>query len=71
MVVDGGTIYGLENIEKRKEKYSLVGHDIVVDADVCVIGSGASRSNIGRKTGKWRQRRQEINRCDSGKGWIL
>ena len=51
MVVDGGIIYGLENIEKRKEKYSLVDHDIVIDVDVCVIGSGGSGSNIGGKIG--------------------
>ena len=51
MLVEGGTIYGLENIEKRKERYSLVDHDIVVDADVCIIGSGVGRSNNGRKIG--------------------
>jgi choline dehydrogenase-like flavoprotein len=49
MVVDGGTIYGLENIEKRKEKYSLVDHDIVIDVDVCVIGSGAAGAILGEK----------------------
>jgi choline dehydrogenase-like flavoprotein len=49
MMVNDGTIYGLENIEKRKEKYSLVGHDIVVDADVCIIGSGAAGAILGEK----------------------
>lgn len=49
MLVEGGTIYGLENIEKRKERYSLVGHDIVVDTDVCIIGSGAAGAIMGEK----------------------
>ena len=49
MLVEGGTIYGLENIEKRKERYSLVDHDIVVDADVCIIGSGAAGAIMGEK----------------------
>ena len=52
MMVDGGTIYGLENIEKRKEKYTLVDHDIVVDVDVCVIGSGAAGAILGEKLAK-------------------
>jgi choline dehydrogenase-like flavoprotein len=44
-----GTIFGLENIEKRKEKYSLITHDIVVNTDVCVIGSGAAGAIIAEK----------------------
>ncbi len=44
-----GTIFGLENIEKRKEKYSLVTHDIVENADVCVVGSGAAGAIIACK----------------------
>lgn len=48
MVVPG-TIFGLENIEKRKEKYSLVTHDIVENVDVCVIGSGAAGAIIACK----------------------
>jgi choline dehydrogenase-like flavoprotein len=44
-----GTIFGLENIEKRKEKYSLVTHDIVENADVCVIGSGAAGAIVACK----------------------
>src|SRR5688500_6631250 len=49
MMVNDGTIYGLENIEKRREKYSLVDHDMVVDTDVCVIGSGAAGAILGEK----------------------
>lgn len=44
------TIFGLENIEKRKEKYSLIMDDIVEnDVDVCVIGSGAAGAIIAEK----------------------
>ena len=44
-----GTIFGLENIEKRKERYSLVTHDIVENVDVCIIGSGAAGAIIAEK----------------------
>jgi choline dehydrogenase-like flavoprotein len=44
-----GTIFGLENIEKRKENYSLVTHEIVENADVCVIGSGAAGAIVAAK----------------------
>ena len=44
-----GTIFGLENIEKRKEKYSLITHDIVENADVCIIGSGAAGAILAEK----------------------
>ena len=44
------TIFGLENIEKRKEKYSFIGHDILENnVDVCVIGSGAGGAIIAEK----------------------
>jgi choline dehydrogenase-like flavoprotein len=49
MMAEGGTIYGLENIENRKEKYSVVTHDIVVDADICVIGSGAAGAILAER----------------------
>ena len=42
-------IYGIEKIRERKELYTLVTHDIVEDADVCVIGSGAAGSIIASK----------------------
>ncbi len=45
----GGTIFGTENIEKRKENYSLISHDIVENVDVCVIGSGAAGAIIASK----------------------
>lgn len=44
-----GTIFGLEKIERRKEKYSLVTHDVVDNVDVCVIGSGAGGAIIAAK----------------------
>ncbi len=44
-----GTIFGLENIEKRKEKYSLITHDIVENADVCIVGSGAAGAILAEK----------------------
>ena len=44
-----GTIFGLENIEKRKERYSIVTHDVVENVDVCVIGSGAAGAIIAEK----------------------
>ena len=44
-----GTIFGLENIENRKESYSLVTHDIVENVDVCIIGSGAAGAIIAEK----------------------
>jgi len=44
-----GTIFGLENIEKRKEKYCLITHDIVEDADVCIVGSGAAGAILAEK----------------------
>lgn len=44
-----GTIFGLENIEKRKENYSLVTHDIIENADICVIGSGAAGAILAAK----------------------
>ena len=49
MLEEDGTIYGLESMEKRKERYSQVYHDIVVDADVCIIGSGAAGAIMGEK----------------------
>jgi choline dehydrogenase-like flavoprotein len=49
MMIASKTIYGLENIEKRKEKYALVDHDLIVDADICIIGSGAAGAVLGQK----------------------
>ena len=44
-----GTIFGLENIENRKERYSIVTHDVVENVDVCIIGSGAAGAIIAEK----------------------
>lgn len=42
-------IFGLENIEKRKEAYEVIREDILEEADVCVIGSGAAGAIIASK----------------------
>lgn len=50
-----GIIFGLEHLEKRKERYSLVTDDVVENADVCIIGSGAAGAILAEKlsaTGK-------------------
>jgi choline dehydrogenase-like flavoprotein len=44
-----GTIYGLEKIRDRREVYSLVTHDVVENADICIIGSGAAGAIIAQK----------------------
>jgi choline dehydrogenase-like flavoprotein len=47
-----GLILGLEKIEKRKENYQTIKNDIVENADVCVIGSGAAGAVIATKIAK-------------------
>lgn len=47
-----GIIFGTEKIRDRREAYSLITHDIVEDADVCVIGSGAAGAIIANKLAK-------------------
>lgn len=42
-------IHGLEKIRDRREAYTMVNHDIVENADVCVIGSGAAGAIIASK----------------------
>ena len=44
-----GVILGIENVEKRKENYNVVRHDVVENADVCVIGSGAAGAILASK----------------------
>lgn len=44
-----GMISGLEKIRTRRETYTVVRHDIVENADVCVIGSGAAGAIIASK----------------------
>jgi choline dehydrogenase-like flavoprotein len=44
------TIFGLENTEKKIEKYSVIKHDVLEnDVDVCVVGSGAAGAIIAEK----------------------
>ena len=42
-------IYGIEIYEKRAEKYKIIQQDIVCNADVCVIGSGAAGAILATK----------------------
>jgi len=42
-------IYGTDIFEKRAERYKVITQDIVIDADVCVIGSGAAGAVLATK----------------------
>ncbi|HEX2013808.1 MAG TPA: GMC family oxidoreductase N-terminal domain-containing protein, partial [Nitrososphaera sp.] len=46
------SIYGIENFEKRSEKYQVVTSDVVRNVDVCVIGSGAAGAILATKLAK-------------------
>src|SRR6267143_3220412 len=43
------TIYGIEDLRLRKEKYAIIKGDVEEDADVCVIGSGAGGAVLAKK----------------------
>ncbi len=42
-------IYGVEIYEKRAENYKTITHDIVCNADICVVGSGAAGAILATK----------------------
>ena len=42
-------IQGIENYEKRAEKYKIITRDVVCNVDVCIIGSGAAGAILGTK----------------------
>ncbi len=42
-------IQGIENYEKRAEKYKIITRDVVCHVDVCIIGSGAAGAILGTK----------------------
>jgi choline dehydrogenase-like flavoprotein len=42
-------IHGIEIYEKRAEKYKVITNDVVCNADVCIIGSGAAGAILGTK----------------------
>ena len=42
-------INGIEIYEKRAEKYKVITNDVVCNADVCIIGSGAAGAILGTK----------------------
>lgn len=45
-------IYGTEQFLKRTENYDVINSDIVCNADVCIIGSGAAGAILGTKIAK-------------------
>jgi choline dehydrogenase-like flavoprotein len=42
-------IHGIEIYEKRAEKYKVITSDLVYNADVCIIGSGAAGAILATK----------------------
>lgn len=54
-------IHGITKLENRKFSYSLVDSDIEIEADVCIVGSGASGPILAR----------ELALCDEIKSVIL
>ena len=42
-------IYGTDIFEKRAERYKVITQDIVINTDVCVIGSGAAGAVLATK----------------------
>ena len=45
-------VYGVERFEKRRENYKVITSDVLCDADVCVVGSGAAGAVLGTKLAK-------------------
>ena len=44
-----GIIFGTLNLPERKEKYKIIRNDIVENADVCIIGSGAAGAVLAKE----------------------
>lgn len=44
-------IYGVERFTSRREKYQPVDRDVVEEADVCIVGSGAAGAVLAKKFG--------------------
>ena len=44
-----GIIYGIEDLPQRNEKYEIIKKDIVENADVCIIGSGAAGAVLAKE----------------------
>lgn len=44
-----GTIYGIEDLPQRNETYEVIKDDVVEDADVCIIGSGAAGAALAKE----------------------
>ncbi|HPR65557.1 MAG TPA: GMC family oxidoreductase [Methanothrix sp.] len=42
-------IYGVEDLDIREERYQTVDGDVLEEADVCIIGSGAAGSVLAKK----------------------
>ena len=44
-----GIIYGTLPLPPRQENYSLIENDVVEQADVCIVGSGAAGSVLAKE----------------------
>ena len=44
-----GIIYGIEDLPQRNEKYQVIDRDVVEEADVCIIGSGAAGAVLAKE----------------------
>lgn len=44
-----GIIYGIESFSARNEKYDTIKNDVVENADVCIIGSGAAGAVLAKE----------------------
>jgi choline dehydrogenase-like flavoprotein len=44
-----GTIYGIEHLTGRLEKYEVIKNDVVENVDICIIGSGAAGAVLAKE----------------------
>lgn len=42
-------IYGVEDLKIREERYQTIDGDVLEEADICIIGSGAAGSTLAKK----------------------
>ena len=42
-------VYGIEPFEHRRENYKVINSDVLCNADICIIGSGAAGAILGTK----------------------
>jgi choline dehydrogenase-like flavoprotein len=58
---ESAKIHGIAKLENRRFSYSLISSDVEIEADVCIVGSGASGPILAR----------ELSLCDGIKNVIL